>query len=55
MLRTVFLIFQNEFHLLVKDRVGLFMLILAPVVIITVAGFSLGNLYGARARAPALT
>jgi ABC-type multidrug transport system permease subunit len=53
MLRTVFLIFQNEFHLLVKDRVGLFMLILAPVVIITVAGFSLGNLYGARASARA--
>jgi ABC-type multidrug transport system permease subunit len=53
MLRTVFLIFQNEFHLLVKDRVGLFMLILAPVVIIAVAGFSLGNLYGARASAHA--
>jgi hypothetical protein len=43
MLRTVFLIFQNEFHLLVKDRVGLFMLLLAPVVIIAVAGFSLGK------------
>src|SRR5271157_308097 len=47
MLRTVFLIFQNEFRLLAKDRVGLFMLILAPVVIIAVAGFSLGDIYGA--------
>ena len=45
MLRTVFLIFQNEFRLLTKDRVGLFMLILAPVTIIAVAGFSLGNIY----------
>ncbi len=45
MLRTVFLIFQNEFRLLAKDRVGLFMLVLAPVTIIAVAGFSLGNIY----------
>jgi len=50
MLRAVFLIFQNEFRLLSKDRVGLFMLLLAPVVIIAVAGFSLGNLYGAHPR-----
>ena len=47
MVRAAFLIFQNEFRLLSKDRVGLFMLLLAPVVIIAVAGFSLGNLYGA--------
>jgi ABC-type multidrug transport system permease subunit len=45
MLRTVFLIFQNEFRLLSKDRVGLFMLMLAPVTIIAVAGFSLGDIY----------
>lgn len=50
MVRAAFLIFQNEFHLLSKDRVGLFMLLLAPVVIIAVAGFSLGNLYGAHPR-----
>jgi ABC-type multidrug transport system permease subunit len=50
MLRSSFLIFQNEFRLLYRDRVGLFTLFLAPVVIIAVAGFSLGNLYGARPR-----
>jgi ABC-type multidrug transport system permease subunit len=46
-LRAAFLIFQNEFRLLAKDRVGLFILLLAPIVIIAVAGFSLGNIYGA--------
>src|ERR1700746_1102501 len=50
MLRSAYLIFQNEFRLLSNDRVGLFALFLAPVVIIAVAGFSLGNLYGARPR-----
>src|SRR6202040_313145 len=50
MLSSAFLIFQNEFRLLSKDRVALFTLFLAPVVIIAVAGFSLGNLYGARPR-----
>ncbi|HVA82456.1 MAG TPA: ABC transporter permease [Candidatus Binataceae bacterium] len=48
MLRAAWLIFLNEFRLLTKDRVGLAMLILAPVVIIAVAGFSLGNIYGVR-------
>ncbi len=48
MLRTIGLIFLNEFRLLVQDRVGLFMLMLAPIVIIAVAGLSLGNLYGAQ-------
>lgn len=47
MLRAALLIFQNEFRLLSRDRVGLTMLVLAPIVIIGVAGFSLGNLYGA--------
>jgi len=47
MLRTVLLTFLNEFRLLMRDRVGLFMLLLAPIVIIAVAGFSLGNIYGA--------
>src|SRR5271170_2691449 len=50
MLRTIALTFLNELRLLVQDRVGLFMLLLAPVVIIAVAGFSLGNLYGAHPR-----
>lgn len=47
MLRAIALVFQNEFRLLAKDRVGLFMLVLAPIVIIAVAGFSLGGIYGA--------
>ena len=42
------LIFRNEFRLLVADPIGLFMLLLAPILIITVAGLSLGNLYGAQ-------
>ncbi len=46
MFRIVRLIFLNEFRLLGKDRLGIFMLALAPVVIILVAGLSLGNLYG---------
>jgi hypothetical protein len=37
---------QNEARLLIKDPIVLFMLLFAPVVIITVAGYSLGSLYG---------
>ena len=48
MLRTTELIFRNEFRLLLKDRFAVFMLFLAPIVIIAVAGFSLGNIYGAQ-------
>jgi len=55
MLRTIGLTFLNEFHLLVQDRLGLFMLLLAPIVIIAVAGFSLGNIYGARMAAHTYT
>jgi ABC-type multidrug transport system permease subunit len=47
MARAVWLVFLNEFRLLASDRVGMFMLVLAPVVIILVAGLSLGNIYGA--------
>jgi ABC-type multidrug transport system permease subunit len=46
MWRAAWIIFRNEFRLLASDRAALFMLGLAPLVIITVAGFSLGNLYG---------
>src|SRR5208283_406690 len=46
MLRAIWLTVQNEARLLVKDPIVLFMLLFAPVVIITVAGYSLGNLYG---------
>lgn len=44
--RTTRLILVNEFRLLIHDRAALFMMFLAPVVIIAVAGFSLGSLYG---------
>jgi ABC-type multidrug transport system permease subunit len=46
MCRAIWLTVQNEARLLLKDPIVLFMLLLAPVVIITVAGYSLGNLYG---------
>ena len=47
MLRSIELIFLNEFRLLLRDRALLFMLLIAPVLIIAVAGLSLGNLFGA--------
>jgi len=46
MLRSIELIFLNEFRLLGRDRASLFMIFVAPVAIIAVAGFSLGNLFG---------
>lgn len=46
MVRAACLIFVNEFRLLGKDRLGIFMLVLAPIAIISVAGLSLGNIYG---------
>src|ERR1700688_4483733 len=46
MLRAIWLTVQNEARLLVKDPIVLLMLLFAPVVIITVAGYSLGSLYG---------
>lgn len=46
MLRTIGLTIQNELRLLLRDPTVLMMLLLAPVVIITVAGYSLGALYG---------
>src|SRR5581483_3349882 len=50
MLRTIALTVVNEFRLLARDAIGLFMLVLAPLVIIAVAGFSLRNLFGAQPR-----
>jgi ABC-type multidrug transport system permease subunit len=49
MIRTALLVFRNEFRLLLRDRMSIFMLFLAPIVIITVAGFSLGSMFGAPA------
>ncbi|MGD0075697.1 MAG: ABC transporter permease [Candidatus Binataceae bacterium] len=46
MLRAIWLTVQNEARLLIKDPIVLFMLLLAPVVIVAVAGYSLGSLYG---------
>lgn len=52
MLRSIELIFVNEFRLLLRDRAYLFMIFVAPVVIIAVAGFSLGNLFGTPSAGP---
>src|SRR5260370_17214464 len=46
MLRAIWLTVQNEARVMLKDPIVLFMLLFAPVVIITVAGYSLGSLYG---------
>ncbi len=46
LLRTIGLTSRHEARLLVRDPVVLLMLLCAPVVIITVAGYSLGALYG---------
>jgi ABC-type multidrug transport system permease subunit len=47
--RAIWLTIQNEARLLIKDPIVLFMLLFAPVVIITVAGYALGELYGGSA------
>jgi ABC-type multidrug transport system permease subunit len=46
MLRTIWLTVGNEARLLLRDPIVLFMLLFAPVIIICVAGYSLGSLYG---------
>ena len=40
----------KDFRLLARDRVGLVFLTVAPIIVITVAGFSLASLYGAGVR-----
>jgi ABC-type multidrug transport system permease subunit len=40
----------KDFRLLTRDRVGLVFLTVAPIIVITVAGFSLASLYGAGIR-----
>ncbi len=49
MVRAIWLTVLNEARLLRNDPIVLFMLLFAPVVIITVAGYSLGSLYGTAA------
>ena len=46
MLRAVWLTITKEFLLIRRDRVGLFMLIVAPIAVIAAAGFSLAKIYG---------
>jgi len=49
MLRAIWLTFGKEFLLIRRDLVGLFMLIVAPIVVIAAIGFSLATVYGGRA------
>jgi ABC-type multidrug transport system permease subunit len=49
MLRAVWLTIAKEFLLIRRDRVGLFMLLVAPIAVIAAAGFSLAKLYGGQA------
>jgi len=46
MLRAIWLILQNEARLFARDPIVPLMLFLAPLIIIAVAGYSLGGLYG---------
>src|ERR1700675_4717851 len=46
MLRAVWLTIGKEFLLIRRDRVGLFMLLVAPIAVIAAAGFSLAKVYG---------
>jgi ABC-type multidrug transport system permease subunit len=45
--RTLLTIVRKDLRLLWRDRAGLIFLTVAPILVITVAGFSLANLYGA--------
>jgi ABC-type Na+ efflux pump permease subunit len=47
MIRAIWLTVEKEFRLLGRDRVGIFMLLIAPIAVIAAAGFSLANVYGA--------
>jgi ABC-2 type transport system permease protein len=48
-LRKLAVLVAKDLRLLLRDRVGLLFLLLAPVVVISVAGFSLSTFYGSRA------
>ncbi|MCC6849722.1 MAG: ABC transporter permease [Deltaproteobacteria bacterium] len=50
MMRALAAAIGKDFRLLARDRVGLAFLTVAPIVVITVAGFSLASLYGAGPR-----
>ena len=44
MLLAVWLTIGKEFRLIRRDRVGLFMLLVAPIAVIAAAGFSLAKI-----------
>jgi ABC-type multidrug transport system permease subunit len=46
-LRSLLVLIGKDLRLLWRDKAGLIFLTIAPIVVITVAGFSLANLYGA--------
>jgi ABC-type multidrug transport system permease subunit len=46
-MHALLVILRKDLRLLWRDRAGLIFLTLAPIVVISVAGFSLANLYGA--------
>ena len=46
-MRALTTLVAKDLRLLWRDRAGLVFLLLAPLLVITVAGFSLANLYGA--------
>ncbi len=50
MLGTLGAALAKDLRLLARDRVGLVFLTIAPIIVITVAGFSLASLYGAGTR-----
>jgi ABC-type multidrug transport system permease subunit len=46
-MRSLFVFMLKDLRLLWRDRAGLIFILVAPLIVITVAGFSLANLYGA--------
>lgn len=46
-MRTLLTIMRKDLRLLWRDRAGLIFLSVAPIIVISVAGFSLANFYGA--------
>src|SRR3954464_3112072 len=45
-LRAVWFTLGKEFRLIRRDRIGLFMLLVAPIAVIAAAGFSLARVFG---------
>src|SRR5882672_10934356 len=45
-LRAIWFTLGKEFRLIRRDRIGLFMLLVAPIAVIAAAGFSLARVFG---------